>query len=114
MKGIKNIEKLILSNNIEEFNKLILEKSPSEFKIDEIPFLYIAVKSRNKEIAKLLIEKEANIEAYNPNSGLTPLKLAISQKDIEMIKFLIEKGININNKDSNSFTALHMACYKGS
>lgn len=60
--------------------------------------LHIAAVKGYKEIAKLLIEKGANLEAKNMY-GNTPLLDASRIGSANMIRFLIESGANINALD---------------
>lgn len=62
--------------------------------------LHIAVATNNLEVAKLLLEKGANLEIKNKNN-LTPLSLAIfcyekNPKYLDMIKFLVESGAEVD------------------
>lgn len=53
-------------------------------------------------IAKLLLDKKANIDVQAPKRGfITPLHLAVISEHIEMVKFLLKKGANIHLKLSN-------------
>ncbi len=55
------------------------------------------------KIAKLLIEKGANINALN-DSHKTPLHWAISTSNIRGVKLLIEHKADINIKDNDGKT----------
>jgi ankyrin repeat protein len=57
--------------------------------------LYRAISEGNNNIAKLLIEKGANVNAMN-KKGITPLHYAIYSKNFKTVEFLIEKKANVN------------------
>jgi ankyrin repeat protein len=80
--------------------------------------LHVAIRTKATAVARLLIEKGANIEAttcwslyvsgknFAPHT--TPLMLAASFNDVQTLTLLIEKGANVNVQDSGELTAL---CY---
>lgn len=57
--------------------------------------LMIAAEENKLEIAKLLIEKGANVNLQNEDSE-TALMIAIQKKNKDIIKLLIEEGANVN------------------
>jgi ankyrin repeat protein len=70
-----------------------------------------AVRERNLEAARRLVEREhANVEASGKN-GRTALLISCSFQDLRVVRFLIETGrANVQAKDRDGFTALHWAC----
>jgi serine/threonine-protein phosphatase 6 regulatory ankyrin repeat subunit B len=79
---------------------------------------------RRLDIAKLLVEKGADVNArwganVNPQSGAahmidtTPLMFASSQGDIEMVKFLIDQQADAKAANASGQTALHFAAQHG-
>lgn len=72
--------------------------------------LHYAAQSCQIEIAQLLIENEANIEAKD-NYGNTALWRAVfsAQGKGDMIKFLLAKGANPNNPNNSGISPLKLA-----
>ena len=67
----------------------------------------------NTEIAKILTDSGANLQARNKN-GLTPLAyMVIFSQNLELIKLLIEEGANVNVTDCQGRTLLIAAVDKG-
>jgi len=81
------------------------------FKIETAPTispLMWALKYHEINLAKLLIEKGADVNAKD-NKGKTPLMHAIG---VDFVKLLIEKGADVNAKDNNGKTPLMHAIIK--
>ena len=74
--------------------------------MDGITPLILSIIYKQDEIAKILIEKGANLNKKEKESGATPLILSIIYERYEITKILIEKGANVNIKDKAGFTAL--------
>jgi len=93
--------------------KAIIEKFPEvvnpENETDWAP-LIIALQLNKTDIAKLLIEKGANV---NSSTEPTPLYTAIMSGSSEMALLLIDKGAAIHFANNDGWTALHAACYQG-
>ena len=67
--------------------------------------LHLAARRRAEEVAKLLLERKANVNATDEN-GETPLHMARTK---ELAKLLIDKGASVEAKDSSGETPLHDA-----
>ncbi|MEI0548706.1 ankyrin repeat domain-containing protein [Brachyspira intermedia] len=74
--------------------------------MDGITPLMLSIIYKQDEIAKLLIEKGADLNKKEKESGATPLILSIIYGQYEIAELLIEKGANVNIKDNSGFTAL--------
>ena len=74
--------------------------------------LYTACFNGYVEVAKLLIEKGADVNTTISN-GFTPLYVACLNGDAELVKLLIEKGADVNPTKSDGLTPLYGACLKG-
>lgn len=70
--------------------------------------LFDAARNNDLELAKLLIEKGADVNAKEWD-GSTPLHVVAFNGSLEFAKLLIEKGADVNCKDKNAFTPLHLA-----
>jgi len=65
-----------------------------------------ALRHDRPDIARLLIERGANINAADQN-GLTPLHIALNRGLFDIARLLIERGANLNAADQNGLTPLN-------
>ena len=72
--------------------------------------LHKAAANNAKEVAELLIQKGANIEAQEENQ-YTPLHRAAKNNAKEVAELLIQKGANIEAQDQWQCTPLHNTVY---
>jgi ankyrin repeat protein len=80
----------------------------------DMSILMIAAYDGYTEIATLLIEKGAEVNAKGgPDMDMTPLIFAASQDRIDMVKLLIEKGATVNIKTKYGWTPLFFAATRG-
>jgi hypothetical protein len=103
----KSVERMLSMRNID------IESDSEWASRDGVTCLHIAVVSRRIDICKLLIEKEANLEA-NDSEGFTPLLFAIMSCEVDMIQFLCDLGANIDVRDKFGRTPLYIAVSEGS
>jgi ankyrin repeat protein len=66
---------------------------------------------REVEIARLLIEAGANVEAKDSFGKTTPLHEAAERGQAELAAFLITKGANVNARDQQGRTPLALALH---
>ena len=70
--------------------------------------LHLAVEDGDLNLAKLCLDKGANVNALKVNMS-TPLHLAATGGDLDIVKMLIEHDANIEAKNSAQETPLHRA-----
>lgn len=81
------------------------KKECFDFRIKGRTTLELAAKEGHIEVAKILLENGANINASPPMNALngrTSLQAAAESGNLEMVKLLLEKGANINAKPSEN------------
>jgi len=93
--------------NHQEIQKLLEAQDTSD------QSLHHAVKAKDKEKVKALIEKEPGLIYVKDLGGSTPFEEAIKLSDIDIIELFLNKDPNlINAKDRNQQTPLHIAVRK--
>lgn len=75
--------------------------------------LHLAVLQGHKDLARMLLDAGADINAMDIKSGQSPLMHAVESNSAEMIHFLIENGCDVNSQSYSGNTALHSACGRG-
>jgi ankyrin repeat protein len=74
--------------------------------------LHLASSEGHLDIAKLLIDRGANVDSRNDEQE-TPLALASSFGHLDIARFLIESGAAVSAPDKEGNTPFHMAANKG-
>ena len=74
--------------------------------------LHVAAVQGFGQLARLLIDRGANIEAIDEGFW-TPLHLASGYGNSELVALLLERGANVNHKDNDSWTPVHQAISQG-
>lgn len=69
----------------------------------------VAATKGSEEIAKLLLDKGANVNAQTTVEKMTALMLAAGQGDAAIVKDLLAKGADVNIKADKGITALTFA-----
>ena len=83
--------------------------------VGDKPLLFWALFNRLSKIARILIEKGANVhhklvKGFDPlEIGCTPLHAACHYGNLGLVKILVDKGVDINAKDITHSTPLHYA-----
>ncbi|XP_031144766.1 B-cell lymphoma 3 protein homolog [Sander lucioperca] len=75
--------------------------------------LHLAVLRGHKDLAKMLLDAGADINAMDIKSGQSPLVHAVESNNADMVHFLIESGCDVNSQSYSGNTALHSACGRG-
>jgi ankyrin repeat protein len=70
--------------------------------------LQISCKMSHIDIARLLLERGANVTVANTN-GWTPLNSASNSEHVELVKLLLENGADITVASINGWTPLNSA-----
>lgn len=75
--------------------------------------LHLAVLQGCKDLARMLLDAGADINAMDVKSGQSPLMHAVEGNNADMVYFLIENGCDVNSQSYSGNTALHSACGRG-
>ena len=91
------------------YEKLLLnyKANPNIFPKEDKSTLMLAVKSKNLELVKLLVEKGAKVNALSNYSKETALFEAAEENNYEIVKYLLEHGANPNIKNKYGEIVLH-------
>lgn len=106
-----NIIDLVIENNIGEIKKVIAYADVNQVEKETgFTALHYCAQFYNLEIARLLIENKANVNAQD-NVGNTPLFKAVffSEGKTEMIKLLLENGADCEIKNNFGVSAKSLA-----
>ncbi|KAF6716581.1 B-cell lymphoma 3 protein [Oryzias melastigma] len=75
--------------------------------------LHMAVQQGHQDLAKMLLDAGADINAMDIKSGQSPLVHAVESNNAGMVHFLIENRCDVNRQSYSGNTALHVACGRG-
>ncbi|XP_053166338.1 nuclear factor NF-kappa-B p100 subunit [Hemicordylus capensis] len=77
--------------------------------------VHLAVKCKSLACLELLVEKGADVNAAERQSGRTPLHLAVEMDNLNLATYLLKKlGADVNAQTSAGNTPLHLAAGMGS
>jgi len=103
----------LIEHNIFDTLKLLVESSYNlNFLIRGQTPLHFAINGLNKNMVKLLIEHDADLELED-NYKETPLNCAVRIGSNDIIKFLVEQGADVNTHSSNNTSPLTFALNQG-
>jgi len=100
----------VIGNDNQKASELILGGADVNVRQPDgwTPLLF-AVFDKNFTLARILIEKGADINAQDSRAGISVLMRAVDRGDVEFIKYLIEKRVNVNARQRAGNTALSYA-----
>uniref|UniRef100_A0A8C7Y3D8 BCL3 transcription coactivator n=1 Tax=Oryzias sinensis TaxID=183150 RepID=A0A8C7Y3D8_9TELE len=75
--------------------------------------LHMAVQQGHQDLAKMLLDAGADINAMDIKSGQSPLVHAVESNNAGMVHFLVENRCDVNRQSYSGNTALHVACGRG-
>ena len=75
--------------------------------------IWVAVKTGSSEALKVHLANGVDLNAQDPQSGLTPLSWAMFVEKIEIAEQLIKAGADVNGKNRDGGTSLHEAAFMG-
>jgi hypothetical protein len=76
--------------------------------------LHLAVYHHRPDMARLLLQRDADIHAQSPTFGYTALHYAINRSNMEMVELLLSFNADIHARTKNNQTTLHRAATAGS
>ena len=83
---------------------------PSE---DSLTNIWVAVTTGNREALKAHLANEVNLNAQDPQSGLTPLSWSVFVGEVEIAEQLVKAEADVNGKNRDGGTPLHEAAFMG-
>jgi ankyrin repeat protein len=106
--GPDNLTRTACRPDLFEISKLLIEYGASVSQSNDYHLLGEAARGNNLNLAKLLLEKNVDINETDC-FGRTALIWSAWNGHVEMVKLLIESGVDINIKDDQGKTALDYA-----
>ena len=108
------IHRAIEAGDVARVKQILLSDPSSVSQPDENQFrdlpIHVAAASGNVEIARLLLDAGADIDAGDSDNS-TALGVAAMRKHGELVAFLIERGADVNRRDRKADCPLSFAVY---
>ncbi len=109
--GDNNIASLLLTYHADP--NAPTKRKPNADQFPATP-LQCAARTGNLQMAGLLIDAGAEINATGGEAGSTPLSFAVRFSHLDMLRLLIEKGADVNVRDAEGASPLDYAAWHGS
>ena len=97
--------------------EVLLDRAPmlvNGHSADGYPALGLAVFFGHEEVAQLLLEEGADVNAASKNAQrVTPLHAAVARRNVKLVGELLERGADPDAEQAGGFTPLHGAAYHG-
>lgn len=103
------LRRAVATNRKDLVQEKLNEGASPDLLIDDDPILIFAIKKGRNEIASMLIDVGANLEAHDSIFGRTPLQMACYKKNADLVDKLLESGADINARSNTKETPLHIA-----
>jgi len=109
----------VVENNVAEVRRLLAAGADVNEEMDRQQYpsmrpLHLSVEERHHEIAKLLLEAGADVEAEVSWRG-GPIEMALRNSDVEMVRLLLDHGADPNGsmwaRERRVRSHLHRAVY---
>ncbi len=106
----------LIKNGEENFKikSLISDKNVNVLDSMGYSFLSLAIRAKNENLVKILLDKGANPNLQNDDFlKSTPLMQCSNYNLVEVAKYLIEKGADVNIQDKQNDPVIHWTAYYG-
>jgi ankyrin repeat protein len=115
MRGFTALVVAIMEGHVEAVKAILEGGADPNLRVQGVPPLIHAIirPTHAVELAKLLLEHGAVLNAASTSNHDTALHRAIAEGSIEAVNFLIEKGMDIEKTDGRGATALLVAAAEG-
>ena len=97
---------------VEDTFQRVSSSAPSSLQLSSAN-IWSAVKLGDLEALKVHLSNEADLNAQDPQAGLTALSWAVLAGEIEIVEHLIRAGVDVNGKNREDTTPLHEAGFMG-
>ncbi|MBN1385073.1 MAG: ankyrin repeat domain-containing protein [Elusimicrobia bacterium] len=104
----------VMENDVPKVNKAIKSGADVDIRYESgyTPIMVAAIYN-SVDVAKVLLENCANINARSGGIEQSALIMAAAYNHIDMVRLLLENGANVNAEDNTKMKAWHIASYKG-
>ncbi|XP_011503576.1 PREDICTED: ankyrin-3-like [Ceratosolen solmsi marchali] len=111
MNNFLEIAKLLIRYGANVSERLPIQSSRLDNKY-QVPYLHMALKCKDKDLIKLLLDHGANVNDVN-NTGENSLHLALHTHDLTILELLLEKSCDLQAISTWGVTILNTAILRG-